>query len=589
MTVYKQEFKEVLTSGSKTFTFNYPNYINVNGGVDDRNITTVTSSTSFTPSWNKSGSSVKPSITVTYSALGNNKGVCEDFVFYTVNADGVIIDVIVMTVIVHNNMTDSKITQIRNNLVLQQTDGGYLFSGILLSETTPQPFANISVVESKPYGLNGFVVNGTVDTSTIGKRDIENVILVEKKTISYRFTAPYTLSVSTDYGSSVSPHPTRVGYGSNVTLTISKREGYRLTSVTVNDVAQNIPSQGIPAGDVMTVNLTNITSNQSVVVRSTSYTYTITTSAGENGTITNTSTVSYGGNISINITPNTGYEVEKVIVDGVNKGKISVYVFNNVKENHTISATFKQLEGQKYTITCVTTSNGNISVTPSSATKDTVINISVNPSEGYRLKQIDSSPTIAINNNQFTMPAQNVTLTPVFEKIETQTYAITVGTSEHGTATASHTSASAGTTITMTATPGQGYVLKSYATQPYVSVVNGQFVMPSSPITVTPIFDVASIVKTSYDVYVSTETTDKGDVSITGVDETKGIISIRAEAEPGYRFSEWEISNGVCFLSSPYTSETLMIIQDSDVSVVAHFVKDILPTKVNQVHLTITR
>ena len=141
----------------------------------------------------------------------------------------------------------------------------------------------------------------------------------------------------------------------------------------------------------------------------------------------------------------------------------------------------------------------------------------------------------------------------------------------------------------MTATPGQGYVLKSYATQPFVSVVNGQFVMPSSPITVTPIFDVASIVKTSYDIYVSTETTDRGDVSVTGVDETKGIISIRAEAEPGYRFSEWEISNGVCFLSSPYTSETLMIIQDSDVSVVAHFVKDILPTKVNQVHLTITR
>lgn len=595
MTNYTHKIIEVATNtSSKSYTFTYPNAITVNGTVSDSNkvVTFGTINTpSYSSSWNKSGSTVKPSVTMSIS-VGSSKGFLGQALFYTVDSNGNAVDTIVLTFIVrHTNLTESKANALADLFELQQTTGGFLTKSVVLSEVNPQPFAYI---QATPFGsstLHGFIIDGEFDETTTGSSVYSNLgSSGTKRTISYLFAKTYTINVTTDYGSSVSgSYPDTVVEGSNKYLHISKRQGYKLTSVILDDSSQTIPSQTEASGEVMTISLENITSNHNLVVTSEPFKYTITTSAGSNGSITPSATVNYGSNKTINMSPSTGYEVNEVIVDGVNKGKITTYTFNNITDNHTISVTFKKLDEQKFTVNCTTVQNGNISVSPSSATKDTIINISVNPSEGYRLKQIDSSPTVNINNNQFTMPAQNVTLTPVFEKIETQTYAITVGTSEHGTATASHTSASAGTTITMTATPGQGYVLKSYATQPYVSVVNGQFVMPSSPITVTPIFDVASIVKTSYDIYVSTETTDRGDVSVTGVDETKGIISIRAEAEPGYRFSEWEISNGVCFLSSPYTSETLMIIQDSDVSVVAHFVKDILPTKVNQVHLTITR
>ena len=595
MTNYTHKIIEVATdTSSKSYTFTYPNAITVNGTVSDSNkvVTFGTINTpSYSSSWNKSGSTVKPSVTMSIS-VGSSKGFLGQALFYTVDSNGNVVDTIVLTFIVrHTNLTESKANALADLFELQQTTGGFLTKSVVLSEVNPQPFAYI---QATPFGsstLRGFIIDGEFDETTTGSSVYSNLgSSGTKRTISYLFAKTYTINVTTDYGSSVSgSYPDTVVEGSNKYLHISKRQGYKLTSVILDDSSQTIPSQTEASGEVMTISLENITSNHNLVVTSEPFKYTITTSAGSNGSITPSATVNYGSSKTINMSPSTGYEVNEVIVDGINKGKITTYTFNNITDNHTISVTFKKLDEQKFTVNCTTVQNGNISVTPSSATKDTIINISVNPSDGYRLKQIDSSPVVAISNNQFTMPAQNVTLTPVFEQIEVQTYAITVGTSEHGTATASHTSASAGTTITMTATPGQGYVLKSYATQPYVSVVNGQFVMPSSPITVTPIFDVASIVKTSYDIYVSTETTDRGDVSVTGVDETKGIISIRAEAEPGYRFSEWEISNGVCFLSSPYTSETLMIIQDSDVSVVAHFVKDILPTKVNQVHLTITR
>ena len=595
MTNYTHKIIEVATdTSSKSYTFTYPNTITVNGTVSDSNkvVTFGTINTpSYSSSWNKSGSTVKPSVTMSIS-VGSSKGFLGQALFYTVDSNGNVVDTIVLTFIVrHTNLTESKANALADLFELQQTTGGFLTKSVVLSEVNPQPFAYI---QATPFGsstLRGFIIDGEFDETTTGSSVYSNLgSSGTKRTISYLFAKTYTINVTTDYGSSVSgSYPDTVVEGSNKYLHISKRQGYKLTSVILDDSSQTIPSQTEASGEVMTISLENITSNHNLVVTSEPFKYTITTSAGSNGSITPSATVNYGSSKTINMSPSTGYEVNEVIVDGINKGKITTYTFNNITDNHTISVTFKKLDEQKFTVNCTTVQNGNISVSPTSATVGTKITIYVNPSEGYRLKQIDSSPVVAINNNQFTMPAQNVTLTPVFEQIEVQTYAITVGTSEHGTATASHTSASAGTTITMTATPGQGYVLKSYATQPYVSVVNGQFVMPSSPITVTPIFDVASIVKTSYDIYVSTETTDRGDVSVTGVDETKGIISIRAEAEPGYRFSEWEISNGVCFLSSPYTSETLMIIQDSDVSVVAHFVKDILPTKVNQVHLTITR
>ena len=595
MTNYTHKIIEVATdTSSKSYTFTYPNAITVNGTVSDSNkvVTFGTINTpSYSSSWNKSGSTVKPSVTMSIS-VGSSKGFLGQALFYTVDSNGNVVDTIVLTFIVrHTNLTESKANALADLFELQQTTGGFLTKSVVLSEVNPQPFAYI---QATPFGsstLRGFIIDGEFDETTTGSSVYSNLgSSGTKRTISYLFAKTYTINVTTDYGSSVSgSYPDTVVEGSNKYLHISKRQGYKLTSVILDDSSQTIPSQTEASGEVMTISLENITSNHNLVVTSEPFKYTITTSAGSNGSITPSATVNYGSSKTINMSPSTGYEVNEVIVDGINKGKITTYTFNNITDNHTISVTFKKLDEQKFTVNCTTVQNGNISVSPSSATVGTKITIYVNPSEGYRLKQIDSSPNVNINNNQFTMPAQNVTLTPVFEQIEVQTYAITVGTSEHGTATASHTSASAGTTITMTATPGQGYVLKSYATQPFVSVVNGQFVMPSSPITVTPIFDVASIVKTSYDIYVSTETTDRGDVSVTGVDETKGIISIRAEAEPGYRFSEWEISNGVCFLSSPYTSETLMIIQDSDVSVVAHFVKDILPTKVNQVHLTITR
>src|SRR5207253_5102996 len=71
-------------------------------------------------------------------------------------------------------------------------------------------------------------------------------------------------------------------------------------------------------------------------------TFTITASAGANGAITPSGsvTVNQAANQSFTITPNSGYVVSSVTVDGASAGAVTSYTFTNVQANHTISASF---------------------------------------------------------------------------------------------------------------------------------------------------------------------------------------------------------------------------------------------------------
>ena len=48
----------------------------------------------------------------------------------------------------------------------------------------------------------------------------------------------------------------------------------------------------------------------------------------------------YGDNQTFTITPDTGYHVADVLVDGVSIGTVTSYDFTSVTANHTIAVTF---------------------------------------------------------------------------------------------------------------------------------------------------------------------------------------------------------------------------------------------------------
>lgn len=94
----------------------------------------------------------------------------------------------------------------------------------------------------------------------------------------------------------------------------------------------------------------NVTTNAALSGGGYTY-YTIKATAGVNGAISPSGSVSVreGRNQTFTITPNTGYAISNVKIDGKSVGAVKSYTFENVKGNHTIEAIFMKANGNPQT------------------------------------------------------------------------------------------------------------------------------------------------------------------------------------------------------------------------------------------------
>src|SRR5256712_1857818 len=115
-------------------------------------------------------------------------------------------------------------------------------------------------------------------------------------------------------------------------------------------------TNGIPGGGMANVN-SGFTIGTTNCPPST---FTISASAGSGGSISPSGsvTVNSGTNQPFTITPDTGYHVADVLVDGSSVGAVTTYTFTTVTANHTISASFSI---NTYTIAASAGANGNVS------------------------------------------------------------------------------------------------------------------------------------------------------------------------------------------------------------------------------------
>ncbi len=146
---------------------------------------------------------------------------------------------------------------------------------------------------------------------------------------------PYTISATAGAGGGITPSgAVTVNYGGSQTFNITINSGYHIADVVVDGVSQ---------GTIPSYTFTNVTAGHTISVTFASDTYTITASAGPNGSITPSGAVSvnYGSDQTFTIAPDPGYHVESVSVDG---GALTppptTYTFTNVTADHTISTTF---------------------------------------------------------------------------------------------------------------------------------------------------------------------------------------------------------------------------------------------------------
>jgi len=75
--------------------------------------------------------------------------------------------------------------------------------------------------------------------------------------------------------------------------------------------------------------------------------YTITSTAGEGGSITESARVQSGSDKTFYIVPDEGYVIKDVLVNGISVGAVESYTFNNVMSDATIEAIFEKVEKDK--------------------------------------------------------------------------------------------------------------------------------------------------------------------------------------------------------------------------------------------------
>ena len=148
-----------------------------------------------------------------------------------------------------------------------------------------------------------------------------------------------------------------------------------------------------------------------------------------------------------------------------------------------------------YTVTVGNDGNGTGTATPSTAAAGTTITLTATPNKGYHFKEWQViSGGVTIKDDKFLMPNDNVEVRAIFEEDAPPApteFTITVKTDGNGTASASLAKAAAGTEITLTATPKEGYHFKEWQVESPAGLVitNNQFTMPNDIVEVKAIFE----------------------------------------------------------------------------------------------------
>ena len=214
---------------------------------------------------------------------------------------------------------------------------------------------------------------------------------------------------------------------------------------------------------------------------------------------------------------------------------------NDKKE---LSITITNAPAAEHTITVTTAGGGTASASSTSATAGTEITLTATPNTGYHFKewQVESLAGLVITNNKFTMPDSNVAIKAIFEEdspFAPTKHTVTVKTDGNGIAFASPLLAVAGTEITLTAMPKEGYHFKEWQViSGGVAIENNKFLMPDTNVEVKAFFEEgAPPAPTKYTVTVTTE--GGGTASASPAKTAAGTeITLTATPNTGYHFKD---------------------------------------------------
>jgi hypothetical protein len=200
---------------------------------------------------------------------------------------------------------------------------------VVVSQGASQTF---TIAADAGYGIADVLVDG----GSVGAVTSYTFTDVQSPhSISATFTSGmHVITASSGPGGSISPSgAVSVADGGSQSFTLTPDPCYDIGPLLVD---------GLSVGAVTSYTFTDVTADHTIVASFVQRSYTITASAGANGTISpeGAVAVSCGASQTFTITPNAGHHVSDVTVDGNSVGAVTSYVFASVQETHAISASF---------------------------------------------------------------------------------------------------------------------------------------------------------------------------------------------------------------------------------------------------------
>lgn len=232
-----------------------------------------------------------------------------------------------------------------------------------------------------------------------------------------------------------------------------------------------------------------------------------------------------------------------------------------------------------YDINTTDPDHGSLSISGSltSAKVNTIVTIVATPDDGYALSGLSvkdaGNNDITVSESTFRMPSSAVTVSASFVSTASA-YTISTSTNGKGSiSTSPANSATAGSTITVTTTPNDGYSLYSLAVTDEddgnVELTGNTFVMPSKAVTVSAVFYKKASWTASSETIVTCfgttgDSTGSGTYSGTLTDTQSGSWSTtRSAVTSGKWFVNTSIQNGCVQVGKNGAAENLTITSSS--------------------------
>ena len=371
-------------------------------------------------------------------------------------------------------------------------------------KVTPEP--------AKGYKLKSITTSPsrtvTNNKFTMPASAVEVTVTFEKET--------YTVSkiISPSGGGSAALSKLSAKMGDEVTVTPTPATGYQLKSITVSPSATVTNNKfTMPAGN------TTVT----IVFEKIKYnvTKTVTPAAGGTASLNKTS-ASVGDEITVNVTPATGYKLQSITTSPARTVKDNK--FTMPASDVAVTVTFVKIDYNIYRNTSPSGA-GTVTTNKNTAKMGESVTVSQTPATGYYFDGWTKNPAnLTISGGAFTMPAQNVTLTANYLK--------------RSTASVNRKSVTSNGTVTLTITPDKAEYRHKYRLNFGTGMDTGWVSVAANTTSVTisipdswadalPNAESKSGGVLTVKTYKSNNTTEIGSYEITGM-----VFNVRSDLKP---------------------------------------------------------